>query len=76
MAQLRRFTSSVGVGVNVPVAHGLSRTPDIVVIGHGCGANISLGGTAADATNVYITNAGGGAQNANILAWALHSIIA
>lgn len=60
---------------NAAIPHGLGRTPDLVVLGARSGANITLG-NPADATNIYVSNGGGTAQNVEALCIAGHSVIA
>jgi hypothetical protein len=66
--------SQVPAGANRAIAHGLNRTPDIVFLLAACGADISIGATAPDATNIYLTNGGMGAEDAYVLVIAGHSI--
>jgi hypothetical protein len=78
MAQINTLSESIapsGAGGQA-VAHGLVRTPSIIALLHGSGAAVSVGTTAATDTNVYIANAGGGPQQAEILVIAPHSLIA
>jgi len=78
MAQIAHISTSIdpsGAGGQA-VPHGLVRTPTIIALFLGSGAAVSVGTTAADETNVYIANAGMGAQDAEILVMAPHSIIA
>jgi hypothetical protein len=78
MAQIAHLSDTIapsGAGGQA-VAHGLVRTPEIICLLHGSGAAISVGTTAADENDIYIANAGGGPQQAEILVMAPHSIIA
>ena len=78
MAQIAQLSGlSVVAGTDQPFPHGLVRTPTIVALLFGCGANITLSATPADATNIYLDNGSGGpAENAEVLVIAPHSIIA
>jgi len=77
MAQIAKLTAqTIPISASHAVAHGLVRAPSIVALLHGCGADITVAGTTITSTNIFITNAGGGPQNAEILVMAPHSIIA
>ena len=62
-------------GTNVAVPHGLKRAPGFVVLGARTGANVTIGTTPPDGTNVYLTNSAGAAQNFELFGIAGHSII-
>ena len=75
MTQIAKLTGlSVAAGTDQPFAHGLSRIPNMVALLHGCETNISKSTVEADATNVYLDNGGIGAENAEVLAIAMHSV--
>jgi len=74
--QAVRVSTTIPVGNEEAVAHGLVRAPSIVALLHGTGANITPGATAPDADNVYLDNAGGGVEAVELLVMAPHSIIA
>jgi len=75
--QMRKLVASIPMATaNHPVAHGLVRIPTVIFLLFQCGVNISLGATAADATNIYITNANmAGAEDCHVFVMAPHSII-
>jgi len=76
MAQIAKLT---GVNIpeataNHPVPHGLVRTPGIVVLLHGTGADITKGNDP-DETNIYLTNGDAeNPENAEVLVMAVHSV--
>jgi hypothetical protein len=76
MAQIAKLTQIVvpGSTSDHPVPHGLVRTPGIVVLLHGTHADISEG-AAADEDNIYLTNVNVADQNAEVLVWAVHSVV-
>ena len=74
--QAARISTTIPVGDEEAVAHGLVRTPSIVALLHGCGTNITPGSTPPDATNVYLDNGGGGDEDVELLVMAPHSFIA
>lgn len=66
----------IGAGAtNVAVPHGLIRTPGLVLLGGRCQSAVRVGSSAADATNIYLSNAGGSPANFEVLTIAGHSII-
>jgi len=75
--QMRKIVASIPQNTpNHPVPHGLVRTPTVIFLLFQCGTNISLGATAADATNIYIANANmGAAEDCHVFVMAPHSII-
>ena len=78
MAQINHISTAIAPTdpAGVAVAHGLVRAPSIVALFVGCGADVSVGTTDPDATNVYIANDGGGEEDVEVLVMAPHSIIA
>jgi len=78
VAQIAQLTGlNVLAGVDNAFPHGLVRMPSIVALLFGCGADITVSATAADADNIYLDNGSGGApENAEVLVIAPHSIIA
>jgi len=74
--QMALLEGDVEVGDEVAVPHGLVRTPTFVLLCFGSGANVSLGATAANATNIFLDNGGVGDEAYSVLVMAPHSIIA
>lgn len=56
-------------------AHGLGVIPTFIILTHGTHDDVTIGATAATATNIYLDNANGGAQDAKVLVFTPHSII-
>jgi len=72
-----KVTASIPANTaNQAVAHGLGVVPTVIFLGFGCGADITIGATAATATNIYISNGHAtNAQNVVALVFAPHSLI-
>lgn len=62
--------------VNQAFAHGLSRTPALVLLGARTGANVTIGTTSPTATQISISSTNAAAQNLEALVIAGHSLIA
>lgn len=56
-------------------AHGLDTTPEFVFLTHGTDAEVTLGATAPDATNIYLDNANVADKPAVVLVFTPHSLI-
>jgi len=71
-----KVTASIpGAGNEVAVAHGLGVVPTFVCLLRETHADITIGSTAPNATNIYLDNANVGAQNATVLVFKPHSLI-
>ena len=56
-------------------AHGLDAIPTIIFLAAGTDAEVTIGATAATATNVYLDNANVAAKPGIVVCMAPHSII-
>lgn len=66
-----------GSATNEGHAHGLDAIPDVVILSGGgdSHAEITVGTTAPDETNIYLTNANAADQDCRVLVGKLHSLI-
>lgn len=60
-----------GSATNEAHPHGMANIPDIVVLTSPSHADITVGTTVPDATNIYLTNANVADQDCNVLMMAL-----
>ena len=58
-----------------PHAHGLGVIPGFVILTDKTGANVAIGSTAPDETNIYLDNPGGADEDAKVLVFSPHSLI-
>ena len=56
---------AVAVGAAEAIPHNLGGIPDFYFLTNDCGANCTESATPPDAANIYINNAGGGAELVN-----------
>ena len=55
--------------------HGLDVIPTFIILTHGTHDDVTIGATAADATNIYLDNVNVGNQSAKVLVFTPHSLI-
>jgi len=55
--------------------HGLDGVPDLVILVHGTDTEVTIGGTAATATNIYLDNANVADKPGVVLVIKKHSLM-
>lgn len=64
-----------GTSDEYAVEHGLGVVPTFVILTDKTGPNIAIGETPPDATNIYLDNPGGAAEDAKVLVFTPHTVI-